>query len=287
MKTPAVSSAAFLLLALPALAAPAQRIVTLGGDVTEIVYALGQENRLVCDDETSLYPPAATKLPRVGYLRTLAAEGVLSCKPDLIIASEDAGPPAAVTQLENSGVRFVRVGNAHTPDAVPVKIAAVADALGVPDRGRALQARFRSGMQRAQAQLAKFKDRPRAMFLMAQGPGGTMAAGRGSAADAMLTLAGAVNVAGGFEGYKALTAESAVALKPDVIIVADHAVQMLGGMAALRARPEIVLTPAGKNGRLVAMDALLLLGFGPRTPEALTELAAALHRPAPLKQAAK
>ncbi len=279
MKPLCAWSAVLLILMAPAWAGPAQRIVTLGGDVTEIVYALGQESRIVCDDQTSLYPLAATKLPRVGYLRTLAAEGVLSCKPDLIIASQDAGPPAAVTQLKGSGVAFVPVNNAHSPEAVAAKIATIAAALGVPDRGRDLQLRLRTALANIQTRLAAFKDKPKAVFLMAQGPGGAMAAGRGTAADAMLSLAGAVNVAGGFDGYKPLTPEAAVALKPEVIIIADHAVQMLGGMEALQARPEIALTPAGKSKRIVAMDALLLLGFGPRTPEALTQLTVALHRP--------
>ncbi|MEI9991974.1 MAG: ABC transporter substrate-binding protein [Rhizomicrobium sp.] len=273
-------AAALWLVAAPSSAAPAGRIVTLGGDVTEIVFALGQQGRIVCDDQTSLYPAAATKLPQVGYLRTLAAEGVLSCKPDLILASEDAGPPAAMTQLGTTGIPIVHVPNAHSADAVPAKIAIIAEALGVADRGKALQDRYRTALAGVKVRLAAFRDHPRAVFLMAQGPGGAMAAGRDTAADVMLTLAGAQNVASGFSGYKPLTPEAAIDLKPDVIIVADHAVRMLGGIESLRARPEIAMTPAGQSGRIVAMDALLLLGFGPRTPDALAALAAALHAPA-------
>ncbi len=259
-----------------------KRVVTLGGGVTEIVFALGAGNSIVCDDQTSLYPQAATKLPQVGYLRTLAAEGVLSCKPDLIIASEDAGPPAAVTQLESSGISLVHVSNAHAPDAVPAKIEAVAKALGIPDKGRILEAQYRRELTAAREKLAAFKDRPRAVFLMAQGPGGAMAAGHGSAADAMLTFAGAENVAS-FDGYKPLTPEAAIALKPEVIVISDIAVKMLGGIDALRARPEIAMTPAGQSGRIIPMDTLLLLGFGPRTPQALLTLGQALHTNAPVR----
>ncbi|MEJ0025678.1 MAG: hemin ABC transporter substrate-binding protein [Rhizomicrobium sp.] len=266
-----------ILLASSAGAAWPQRIVMLGGDVTEIAFALGQGGRVVCDDQTSLYPAAATKLPQVGYLRTLAAEGVLSCRPDLIIASEDAGPPAAVTQLDASGVQVVHVPNAHSAEGVVDKIGVVADALGVHDRGEALKARYRTALADIKRKLASYRDHPRAIFLMAQGPGGAMAAGRGTAADTMLTLAGAQNVAGGFSGYKPLTPEAALALRPDVIIVADYAIKTMGGMEAFRARPEIAMTPAAKSGRIVAMDTLLLLGFGPRTPQALGALATALH----------
>ncbi|MBC8653116.1 ABC transporter substrate-binding protein, partial [Providencia vermicola] len=69
-----------------------ERIVTLGGDVTEIVYALGAEQQLVARDSTSLHPEQATKLPDVGYMRMLNAEGVLSMRPTLVLASELAKP---------------------------------------------------------------------------------------------------------------------------------------------------------------------------------------------------
>lgn len=255
----------------------ARRIVALGGDVTEIVYALGEGQRLVCDDETALYPAAATELPRVGYLRTLSAEGVLACRPDLILASQDAGPAVAVAQLKASGVPVVAVTSQHSLEAVASKITVVAQALGIPECGATLLARFEASLTATRAALAAYRVHPRALFVMTQGAGGVMAAGRDTAADAMLRLAGADNVAASFSGYKPLTPESAVALRPEVIVIAESAVNALGGRQALRSRPEFALTPAAENDRIVPMDALLLLGFGPRTPEALAQLASALH----------
>lgn len=266
----------FALIAGAAAAEPA-RIVSLGGDVTEIVYALGEEGRLVGVDQTSMHPLAARALPQIGYVRMLSAEGTLSLTPDLAIAAHAAGPPAVLEQLRDAGVVLVQIPDAQSIDGVYAKIDAVAKALGAETNALALKSSIAARMTRIEAALARVTDRPKAVFLMAQGPGGAMAAGAGSAADAMLRLAGAENVAGAFEGYKPLTAESAVALAPDVIVIADHAAAMMGGVDALRSRPEIALTPAGQNGRIVAMDALLLLGFGPRTPEAIVTLAKALH----------
>ncbi len=258
-------------------AEPAQHVVSLGGDVTEIVYALGEQGRLACDDQTSLYPPEAAKLRQVGYLRALSAEGVLSCQPDLILASEEAGPPAVMSQLAGAGVPLVTITNGRSLEAVATKIAVVAQALGVAERGRTLAAQVRTQANAAQAKIAALTEHPRALFLMAQGPSGAMAAGRDTAADAILTLAGARNVADGFTGYKPLTAEAALVLQPDVILIADYAMKLLGGPQAVRARPEIALTPAGRTGRIVPIDTLLLLGFGPRMPEAMTALAAAVR----------
>lgn len=255
----------------------AERIVSLGGDVTEIVYALGEGPHLACVDQTSMYPPEVHRLKQVGYLRTLTAEGVLSCKPDIILAAFGAGPKSTMDQLAAAKIPLVHVSSDDTPQAVLQKIDIIANALGVPQRGQALVARFRADMARTDAQLAHYTSEPRTLFLMAHGPGGTMAAGRHTAADAMLKLAKATNVGSGFDGYKPLTPEAAASLKPDVIIIDSYSLKSLGGLKAFRARPEIALTPAAQHGRIVALDTMFLLGFGPRTPQAISALAKAVH----------
>lgn len=258
-------------------AAQADKVVSIGGDVTEIVYALGQSGRLVGADQTSMYPNEATKLPQVGYLRNLSAEGILSLKPDLVIAAAQAGPPAVLEQLKDAKVKLVLIPADESIAGVLAKVDAVAAALGVPEKAGEVKAGIEKRMAAVNASLKSATVKTKTMFLLAQGPGGAMAAGKGTAADAMIALAQGANVAAAFDGYKPLTPESAVALKPDVIVVAEHAVAMLGGLDKLKARPEIAITPAGKNGRIIVMDALLLLGFGPRTPEAVATLAQALH----------
>jgi len=262
---------------LSATAAHAERVVSIGGDVTEIVYALGEGKRLVGVDEASTYPAEAHALPQVGYVRTLSAEGIISLKPDLIVAAAHAGPPAVLEQLRDAKIKIVNVPSEETLAGTLTKVDAVAAALGVPEKAAALKASIKSRMDAVEAALKSADRGTKAMFLLAQGPGGAMAAGRGTAADAMIALAHATNVAGGFDGYKPLTPEAAIALAPDVIVVAEHAVAMLGGLDKLKQRPEIAITPAAKHGRIVVMDALLLLGFGPRTPDAVALLARALH----------
>lgn len=69
-----------LLAAFPLLAsAAAERIVSLGGDVTEVIYALDAQRQLVAKDSTSTWPAAAQSLPDVGYIRQLNAEGSSPC----------------------------------------------------------------------------------------------------------------------------------------------------------------------------------------------------------------
>ena len=111
-------------------AAPAARVVSIGGDVTEIVYELGEEGRLVGVDQTSVWPKDAAKFPQVGYVRNLSAEGILSLKPDLILASKVAGPAAVLDQLRDAKVTVVSVTGDDNVAGVISKIDNVAKALG-------------------------------------------------------------------------------------------------------------------------------------------------------------
>jgi len=255
-----------------------QRIVAVGGAVTEIVYALGLEDRLLAVDTTSLYPAAATELPNVGYMRQLSAEPILALGPDLVLAIEDAGPPAALDQLRDAGVPVVVVPEDYTPEGVLEKIEMVAAALGVEAAGRELRDRVGGELAVVRQAFADVPERPRVLFLLTISKSRTpVAAGRKTSAEGIITLAGGTNAIDGFESYKPLSPEAAVAAAPEVLLIGERSLDLLGGMEGLLAVPEISLTPAAKNQRVVVMDTLFLLGFGPRTAQAAVELGKQLH----------
>jgi len=251
-----------------------QRIVSVGGPVTEIIYALGQESFLVGVDTSSQYPEAATKLPQIGYQRQLGAEGVLSLRPTLIIATEDAGPPATIEQLKASGVQVVVIPGPHSIAGVKQKIRAVAHALNCEAKGEQL---VRTLETETAAFATKFTAQPRVLFIFARGGSVLNVSGEDTAADAMISLSGGINAVRGYHGYKPLTPEAAVAAAPEVILISTRGLESVGGVDKLLAQGGLALTPAGKNRRVIAMDDLYLLGFGTRTGRAVQELAARLH----------
>lgn len=254
-----------------------RRVLPLGGPVTETVYALGAGDLVVGTDTSSVYPEAATKLPQVGYQRTLAAEGILSLKPDLVLATDEAGPANVLEQLRTAGVKVVLVPSEHSVAGAQAKVRAVAAALDRAPEGDRLAATVAAQADEARKFLAGSPARPSVLFLYARGAGTLNVAGRNTAADAMIALAGAQNAVTGYEGYKPLTAEAAVAAAPEYLLMMDRGLSSVGGRDAVLAQPGLALTPAGQNKRVVAMDDLLLLGFGPRTGQAIAELARALH----------
>lgn len=257
---------------------PPQRVLSIGGAVTETVYALEAGDRVIAVDSTSLYPPQARQHPDVGYMRTLSAEAILAMQPDLILAIEGAGPPVVLSQIQAAGVELAMIPNEPTPEGVLAKVRAVAEALGEPAKGEALAARLEVEFDELAEHLSGLRERPSLVFLLSiSGGGPPQAAGRETAADGIIRLSGGENAITGFQGYRPLSPEAMVALDPDVILITLQGLEALGGREAVLARPEIAATRAGRQGRLLAMDTLLLLGFGPRTPMAVRELAGSLH----------
>jgi len=254
-----------------AVSAP-QRIVSLGGGVTELVYALGAGDRVVAVDASSTHPAETEPLRTLGYHRQVSAEGVLSLSPDLVIATTDAGPPVVLEQLERAGVPLVVLDASPGLPALEGRIDMLSALLDVPERGVSLREELSESVARIAPDTA-----PRVMFIYARGGGTLNVSGSGTAAAEMIALAGATNAVEGYEGYRPLTAESVVMAAPDVLLLTEGGLASLGGQAGLLEQPGLSQTPAGRAGRIVVMDDLLLLGFGPRTGLAAVVLSGALQ----------
>ncbi len=257
-----------------------RRVIVAGGALTEIVYALGAQNRVIANDLTSLYPEAATKLPKIGYLRTLSAEGVLSLHPDLLLAGAEAGPPNVLSQIEAAGVPVHHFRHGYTAELVRDNIRGVASAMKVNDDGARVATRFMADWTQTRTQVDERygkRKRPRVLFILGHTGNQVMVAGQDTAADAMLAYAGADNALRGFTGYRPLTAEAAVAAQPDVLLTTTTGPSPADPTASLLAQPGLANTPAGRAKRVVSFDALYLLGFGPRLPQAVADLAQRVH----------
>lgn len=253
------------------------KIIALDGTVTEIVYALGAGDRLIATDASSSYPEAATQLPQVGYVRQLSAEPILGMAPTLILTSDDAGPPEAVAQLRESGVPVLMLHSADSLDDSYALIRGIAQALGLESKGEALIADMEAELAEAKVMLEKATTTPRVLFVYARGPETVSAAGSGTSIDVIFELAGVTNAVTEWEGYQPLTAEGAVTLAPDAILLFTTGLESVGGVDGLLAIPGLAETPAGAERRVHDMDGLLLTGLGPRIGEAVQQLIKMLH----------
>ena len=259
------------------------RLVTISGAITEVAYLLGAESQLVGTDTTSLYPAAAQKTPKVGYNPQLSAEGLLSLRPDAVIATTESGPPVVLDQLRSAGVRVELIEADHSWGEVQRKVDAVGRFAARESQARALRSRLDAEWATLQQQIVASTSgagttgrKPRVLFVMAQAAS-PQVAGEKTAAHAVIGFAGGVNCMGGFNGYRPMTAEALAKAAPDVIVTTTQSIDAQGGVDRFWQRPELALTPAFGKRALIVQDALLLLGFGPRMPEAIRTLHAQLR----------
>jgi iron complex transport system substrate-binding protein len=263
----------------PAHAANSRRIVSVGGALTEIVFALQANADLVGVDTTSIYPESAQKLPSVGYARSLSAEGVLALAPTQVIATEDVGPPAVLRQISNSGIVVTVLAANHRFEGLLERIKRVGELTGRVAQATAMQQTLQQEWVRARAQVAQRTTKSaRVLFVLAHTPNQVMVAGTDTSAQAMLDYAGATNAINGFAGYKPLTPEAVIAAQPDVVLLTDQGLKAAGGVDGILKLPGLEQTAAGRNRRVISLEAMFLLGFGPRLPVALSTLDAAIGK---------
>lgn len=285
MKTSMTARALFAGLCLTATSVLAdalpQRWVSAGGSLSEWVVALGGEARLVGVDTTSLHPASLQALPKIGYQRQLAAEGILALKPDILLGSEEMGPPPVLQQLRAAGVRIETLSATANEKTVHDTIQRLGELLGAPDRARQAAAAFDARLAAQDAWLKKAQSAqaaPGVVLLVGHAGGNLLVAGQGTSGDWLIQHAGGRNLAT-HKGYKTLSTEALTAMNPQVVVLSDRALEGDQARAALtQQNPGLAATSALRDGRVLVLDPTLLVGgLGPRIPDGLASLSRAFY----------
>lgn len=263
------------------------RIAVAGGSLTEIIHFLGAEGRIVAVDSTSDFTESG-RFPNIGYVRALSPEGLLSMRPTLVLGEDDMGPPAALDAVRRLGVAVVRVSETRNALGILAKVRCVAAVLNLGVEAETLIAAQLSPTVDALAGLrTERSDLPKAAFLLGIREGAPLAAGRGTSAHGLLSMAGAKNALQGFEGWKPVTTEAMAAAAPDYIVMGRRGVGAAGGSEQVLAHPALRSTPAGRRtgSGLIVVNDMAALGFGPRTLRSALRLASLLRTEAPAADA--
>lgn len=253
------------------------RIVSLNGDITEIIYQLGLGENVVAVDVTTTYPQeAAAKIDSgdtVGFHQQLTAEAVLRFEPTLVIGDTQVMPQEAIEQLRQAGVPVVIIEYQTTLDGVETKIDQIAQILGVPDEGVALADRVVGEIDEAVALAETASGDPTVAYVYLRGPQVIFLFGAGMPTQAMIEGAGAIDAgaASGVFGPAPLTPEALVAAAPDVLVLPEAGLAAMGGIEAFEAVPGVSDTPAAQSGSYLIYDEAYFFNLGPRTGEALME----------------
>lgn len=248
------------------------RIISVGGAATEIVFALNRGDDVVGVDLSSTYPPSATELPQVGYIRSISAEGVLALEPTQIVTTADIGPPNALAQIKSSGVPTSIIPSPKSPGELYKAIDFLGNELGQSEAASKLKTKIESQLGRIES----LDTKPKVLFLMSSpGSGSLSAAGLGTKAEAMIALAGGENIIKSHPGYKSISSEAMMVLQPDVILIGlaegmpHNEKSILAGVLDNTAWQNV---PAVREKRVHLVPLGQTLSFGVRMGDAALEL---------------
>ena len=252
-----------------------ERIVSLNGSTTEILFALGVGDNVVGCDASSTYPKGVKdKLPSIGYQYGLNAEGILSLNPTLVIGRIDVRPPQVVQQLRMAGVTVLLLEEPSSFEGAKQRLQTIGKAVGREKKAAALIEALDADIEKLETKLAARKEQPKqkALFLYLRGTQTTLVLGTDTSPGAMFDIVGAENAAGSIKGNKPMTAEAVIAAQPDVYVLFTSGLESIGGVDGLLKLPGLAHTPAGENRRVVTLDGQYLSGFGPRCGRAALDL---------------
>lgn len=250
---------------LPLFSEKQERIVSVNGSITEILYALQLQESIVAVDSTSTYPKIASALPNVGYQRTLTTEGILNFKPSKVIGLETAGPKQTIQNLKDARIPVYLLEDDYNVTTPIKRVLEVGKLLQKQKEATILAKQIEKEIQGLQIKKTNVK----VLFLYSRNPSSIFISGRDTAAHAMIELSGAKNAVTEFSDYKPLTNEALVKANPDIILMPEKSAEGFGGVNAIWQMNGIEFTRAGKEKNIILVDDLLLLGFGPRLPQVL------------------
>ncbi|KDD70955.1 iron complex transport system substrate-binding protein [Pseudomonas sp. BT76 TE3572] len=258
-----------------------QRWVSAGGALSEWISALGGESKLVGVDTTSQHPESLKALPSIGYQRQLSAEGILSLRPQILVGTEEVGPPPVLSQVRSAGVQVELFSAQPDLPTLQGNLQHLGKLLGAEDQASQVFQIYQRQLdqQKIRVTRAQLKEKsPGVLLLLGHAGGKPLIAGKDTAADWLLQQAGGHNLAT-HTGYKPFSVESLVSLDPEMLVFADRALTGDAARAALfKENPILSSTRAAKDGRVMELDPTLLVGgLGPRLPAALEKLSDAFY----------
>lgn len=248
------------------------KIVSLNGAITEILSALGQEDKIVGVDVTSTYPEGIKeKAKDLGHVRSISLENVIALHPTLILASDKDLNPELITKLKEANIKVKTIHQEQSIEGTKQFIKDVAEAVGDTD--------YTSLIEQIDADFSQVKSlKPKVLFIYARGAGTLMVAGKNTPMQKIIEIAGGENAVNDFEDFKPLTPEALIQSNPDYLLFFTSGLESLGGIDGALQLQGIEQTNAGKNNQIIAMDGALLSGFGPRVGQAAKELNALLSK---------
>jgi iron complex transport system substrate-binding protein len=254
-----------------------QRIISLAPSNTEILYALGLEDRVVAVTDYCDYPPETVDKPTVGGFSTVNIEKVIAMNPDLILAAP-ANTEEIIDRLRSLGLTVVTLDPQAIEDVLH-EIELLGRVTGNEAEASALVGELRARIDAVAAGTGNLTERPSVAHVIWYDP--LWVSGRDTFQDEVITLAGGINAFGSLEGWSIVSLEEFITTDPDYILVSSGSGMGQEGYDAVYNyivnEPRLQNLDAVREGRVYVIDADIVSRGGPRIVDALEEAAAILH----------
>jgi iron complex transport system substrate-binding protein len=249
------------------------RIIALAPSITEIIYDLGQEKRLVGVTQYSTYPSEAESLPRIGSYIRPDIEKIVALKPDFCLATKDGNPKHIVDKIVSLGIP-VYVINPRNLQQIMDTITRLGSLLGAEKAAADLVINMEKRIGKVQIQVKKGTHKPRVFFQIDAEP--LFSAGTNTFIHELIELAGGINTAAGEVAYPRYSWEDIIVLQPEIVLISS----MAGGLSPeylIESWEKWNLLSAVKNDKIFVVDAELFDRPTPRLVDGLEVIAAIIH----------
>ena len=243
------------------------RIVVAGGSITEIIYFLESEEKIVAIDVTSNYPEIAKTLPSIGYVRNLSTEGILSINPSIVIGEDDMGPPGIIKQLREINIDLRIIPEEKTIDGILDKIYCIASIIDKVSKAEdKINITLIPDILSIEKRLSTSTLIPkRVMFIFSIKGNKIIVAGSGTSGDGFIKMTGSENIFSTIEGWKSVSQEAIIKENPDYIIMSERDLHNSETIKSISENPIFKNIRAFEEQNIIFDDAMAMLGFGPRT----------------------
>ena len=266
----------------------AARYVVISPIYNEIIWALGEQDKVVGVDLSTTYPPDVKNKQTVGYHRALSAEGILSLHPTAVIHDNNIGPPQVVQQLQQLNIPMKTfTAKNDSFDGAKALIREVGAYFHKEARAEELCNTMDAQRSASLEKVKQYPDHPRVavihfgrasnVYMVVDKGGG----GDGGGVSQMIELAGGeMAVANSARGMQRMESPEILAqANPDVIVMTDYGYDRLGGsLDQIKALPGVATSNAAKTGRIFRIEENVLNYFGPRSGENIAKVAEIIHK---------
>jgi iron complex transport system substrate-binding protein len=249
------------------------RVVALAPSITEIIFALGQEQRLVGVSQFSDFPHEALRLPQVGSYIKPDIERIIALNPDVCIAVKDGNPRVVSDRLESLRIPVYAVDPLDL-GAVMSMVLQIGDLLNAGDRARSIVTAMKSRIDRVRQLVMKTEQRPGVFFQIGFSP--IVSVGKGTFIHELILMAGGKNLCAEYSSYPRLSREQVVALTPEVLIITT----MHRDVTVDQVKAEWTgwsQIPAVRDNRIAIVDSNIFDRPTPRQVDALEQLVRVIH----------